>query len=720
MNEVLNKSSFTKSQNMNSPGKQDFEKCKQKLTKLQYIPSKTADFNDWKSKDESKELNQQFMQNEMEKIQSLSFDCEPYFKSRTEREILQNKSQNNFLKCPQVKSLPNKNSSNDKVEDQQIILRGIETKREDQPELYYDLSKKKLSDNRYSLKLFNSQSSIFKEQYFMQDKQSLIDQQYNKVKADITKYKSYFAKFRWNYFFEFTFYHILFYIICGPLSVLIIKRFGKSLPNNLIFSMISLPLFYQTIFFLFTFCSYALYYLMDCPNIYFQAEVMMEIAVVISRCLVIGIKYAMYDPVKIKVIKQHNLTLEEIYSDFYLASWANQTDKIIHDETYFCLRAYDIDPSMFFLEFMCDLDLETIQNDQQYLKDLEKWHSTKPFVSENSTITVPDQASLFGYTIMKEFVVKFKEDNLFIYKYVYYFCQGFGIYKAILPIVFRLIEGKYPSSYQWQEYVIMIGVAWNTRQIYFYCVLQLMYGFLDIKRKVFQQYQLAFMISPRKPRNIDSFKIYPTINIFKIETLKAWQLIRQVCLEYGKSYFLRVQALFSIFFIIMLILITLLGLGTFKVIKLEACFVVIILSDTAFLFLIILMLCYYCSQVNESFQKHQNILRQNKSIIGDIYRNKQKFFKEDYKSHSFIYNIGISKIQQEAKYKSQGNPITYTQELLRDYEDQIQDVKFDSINHPIKLLGIKITFGLIQSVVISLLSIILTFIVNFLNVHSKN
>ncbi|KAL4454341.1 hypothetical protein ABPG74_012298 [Tetrahymena malaccensis] len=706
----------------NNQEKHNFEKQKQKLTKLQYIPRKTVDAIDFKIKEESKELNQQFFQNEIEKIQSQSFDQEPTYKQRSEREILQNKSQNNFLKQLNDISLPHKNKINDDiVEDQQIVVNNRELKEgEEDVTNLGQIQKKKIQDQRYSLKLFNSQSSILKEQYFTQDKQSIIDQQYNKVKADITKYKSYFAKFRWKYFFEFTFYHILFYIICGPLSVFIIKRFGESLPNNLIFSKISQPFFYQTIFFVFTFCTYALYYLMDCPNIYFQSEVMMEIAVVISRCLVIAIKYAMYDPVKIKVIKQHDLKLEEIYSDFYLVDWANQTDKIIHDETYFGLRAYDIDPSMFFLDFMCDLDIQTIENNQQYLKDMENWHSSKPFVSQNNTITDPNQISLYGYSIMKEFVVKFKEDNAFIYKYVYYFCQGFGVYKAILPIVFRLIEGKYPSSYQWQEYIIMIGVAWNTRQIYFYCVLQLMYGFLDIKRKVFQQYQLAFMISPRKPRNIDVFKIYPTINIFKIETLKAWQLIRQVCLEYGKSYFLRVQALFGIFFIIMLILITLLGLGIFKVIHLEVCFVVIILSDTAFLFLIILMLCYYCSQVNECFVKHQNILMQNKSIISDIYRNKQIFFKDDYKSHSLIYNVGISKILREAKYKSKGDPITYTKELIKDYEDQIQDVKFDAQNHPIKLLGIKITFGLIQSVVISLLSVIIAFLVNFLHLRLNN
>ncbi|KAL4454340.1 hypothetical protein ABPG74_012297 [Tetrahymena malaccensis] len=575
---------------------------------------------------------------------------------------------------------------------------------------------KKLRERIYTLNLFESASTFSDEGYFKQDKESNIEEQYNRVKTDITQYKSYFVRFRWRYLFEFSFYHCLFFIVCGPLSIFIIKFFGKSLPNNLIFTLRSQPQFYQFLFFLFTFCTYTLYYIFDCPNIYFQSEVMLEIAVILIRCISIAIKYATFDPVKIRVIRNEKITLKEIFSDFYLVDWANQTDKIIHNETYFGLRVYDIDPSMFFLEFIGETDSETLKNSQQYQAELEIYHTSSKtkFVPENNTITAPGQISIFGYSIMKEFSVQFKNENEFIFKYVYYFSQGFAIYKAFLPIIFRLIEGKYPQDYLWQEYIIMLGVAWNTRQIYFYSVLQLIHGFLDIKRKLFQQEQLAFMIAPRKIRNIDHFKIFPTINIFKISTLKAWQYVRQVCLEYGKSYFIRVQALFGLLFIVMLIFITLLGLTIFKIIKLEVCFIVIIISDTSFLIVIILLLCYYCCKVNESFIMHENILKGNKSIISDIHRNRHKYFSDSMKSQNLIYNVGVQKIKQEATYFYKQDPSLYTLELLRDYDDQIQDLQFDFQNNPIKILGIKITFGLIQSVAITLFSILVTFVASFL------
>ncbi|EAS04223.2 transmembrane protein, putative (macronuclear) [Tetrahymena thermophila SB210] len=582
--------------------------------------------------------------------------------------------------------------------------------------------KQKLRERIFTLNLFESASTFSDEGYFKQDKESNIEEQYNRVKADITQYKSYFIKFRWKYLFEFSFYHFLFFVVCGPLSVFIIKLFGKSLPNNLIFTLRSQPQFYQIVFFVFTFCAYTFYYVFDCPNIYFQSEVMLEIAVILIRCISIAIKYATFDPVKIRVIKNENLTLKEIFSDFYLVDWANQTDKIIHNETYFGLRVYDIDPSMFFLEFIGETDSETLKNASQYLADLEVYHtsSKNQFVPENNTITVPGQVSIYGYSIMKEFSIQFKKENEFIFKYAYYFSQGFAIYKATLPIIFRFIEGKYPQNYYWYEYIIMFGVAWNTRQIYFYTVLQLIYGFLDIKRKLFQQEQLAFMIAPRKIRNIDHFKIFPTINIFKISTLKAWQYVRQVCLEYGRSYYVRVQAVFGLLFIVMLIFITMLGLAIFKITKLEVCFITIIISDTSFLFIIILMLCYYCCKVNQSFLVHENILKGNKSIISDIYRNRHKYFSDSLKSQNFIYNVGIQKIKQETIYFYQQDPSLYTLELLRDYDDQIEDLQYDFQNNPIKILGIKITFGLIQSVTITLFSILVTFVASFLKQRTKD
>lgn len=59
------------------------------------------------------------------------------------------------------------------------------------------------------------------------------------------------------------------------------------------------------------------------------------------------------------------------------------------------------------------------------------------------------------------------------------------------------------------------------------------------------------------------------------------------------------------------------------------------------------------------------------------------------------------------------SPVEYTLDLIQDYNDHIDDLQFDSINNPVTLLGIKITFGLLQSMFITLASLFATLIAGY-------
>ena len=61
------------------------------------------------------------------------------------------------------------------------------------------------------------------------------------------------------------------------------------------------------------------------------------------------------------------------------------------------------------------------------------------------------------------------------------------------------------------------------------------------------------MLSPRKLKNFDEIKVVPTINIFYPLVLKGWNLIRKVCQDYGKTFFLRIQCLYGFIFVLCLI-----------------------------------------------------------------------------------------------------------------------------------------------------------------------
>jgi len=55
------------------------------------------------------------------------------------------------------------------------------------------------------------------------------------------------------------------------------------------------------------------------------------------------------------------------------------------------------------------------------------------------------------------------------------------------------------------------------------------------------------MMSPRKMDNFKEAKLFPTIDIFSIEILQGWMNLRKICIEYGKEYFIRIEAIFFIF-----------------------------------------------------------------------------------------------------------------------------------------------------------------------------
>lgn len=132
------------------------------------------------------------------------------------------------------------------------------------------------------------------------------------VITDITKFKSYFVKFRFEFFFEFMIIHFLFFAMLGPLANPIIYKFGKGLPRNLMFWGNHYIFFYQTLFYVLFLVAIALYATYRTNFVYFQSEVVYLCLGIFYRIFTISVKYATFDPVKIKAIKDHTFEPQEL------------------------------------------------------------------------------------------------------------------------------------------------------------------------------------------------------------------------------------------------------------------------------------------------------------------------------------------------------------------------------------------------------------------------
>ena len=65
------------------------------------------------------------------------------------------------------------------------------------------------------------------------------------------------------------------------------------------------------------------------------------------------------------------------------------------------------------------------------------------------------------------------------------------------------------------------------------------------------------------------------------------------------------------------------------------------ISDAFILTICCIILFIYGAKVNEMFNVHINLMRENKKICIDLYRNREMFFDPTFKSNNYIYNQAV-------------------------------------------------------------------------------
>ena len=176
---------------------------------------------------------------------------------------------------------------------------------------------------------------------------------------DPLRTKEFDIVFKYRQFFEFLFYHFVFFFVLGPFSFIILyPTAGRLLTKNMGFSGLNTMFFNQTFQWLLLFSSACLWILTDHGNIS-SVEVYMIASAVFLRICTISSKYGSMHPVRIKILKSRYLSYEELTQDYMLIKWRNQTDDIIEQELVATIKRHDIDTSLFFFNFLADIDEET-------------------------------------------------------------------------------------------------------------------------------------------------------------------------------------------------------------------------------------------------------------------------------------------------------------------------------------------------------------------------
>jgi len=164
-------------------------------------------------------------------------------------------------------------------------------------------------------------SIILHEGYFEEDTDTLKRRRLNLYYRDYSKMKAYYIKFRWSVFFEYFLYHMLFFALLGPFCSLLLYWFtGIHLLNNIMFTRLGISFFLQTFLYLINLLAFILYFTFDCPNIYFDHELLFVLFAICIRAFSISAKYATFDSDKLELIKKNTLQVPQMTKDYMLAA----------------------------------------------------------------------------------------------------------------------------------------------------------------------------------------------------------------------------------------------------------------------------------------------------------------------------------------------------------------------------------------------------------------
>jgi hypothetical protein len=167
-------------------------------------------------------------------------------------------------------------------------------------------------------------------------------------------------------------------------------------------------------------------------------------------------------------------------------------------------------------------------------------------------------------------------------------------------------------------------------------------GVRDMKRRAFILNQLGQYLSPKKLERYKNKKLLPTINILDQVSLRTWLDLRKLSIDYGNKYFFRheifmhvvfglgVICLFALFLIVSKIV----DMGDSEDTKKELTKLTIGLTSGSLYFMVIsFYMLYQAAFINEQFEVHKEIMKNNQELLEDILMFKEFYFAKQLNPH---------------------------------------------------------------------------------------
>ncbi|KAL4463136.1 hypothetical protein ABPG74_007137 [Tetrahymena malaccensis] len=560
----------------------------------------------------------------------------------------------------------------------------------------------------------------------------------NKSKQKLIENTNIYASWIWTQFFEFFFYHLI-YFIFGPFCIIFFYPFnGLYIYKNLRFGFLGKFAYYQVFLWFLNLCFTISYFVIETDRVTFEFFLLYNNWILlVFRIFSISCRYAMLHPHQIELYKTTFVNKEEENKDFYLSDWKLQNDECVIKELYFASKRDEVDISMFYCNFFQDINsieikeqleqIKKLQNEfykqlRNQIKSRQKTEEKAEQVEINEDVKNLDQNiqqknfdnpnecrnSYNGIVILHYLINQF--NKLYPIYNKFYIPLLFAFLRSIIWLVyFSIYDQNKLATLQWYEYVLGSELSLFNFLIYFLVAKFLISQIADIHRIYYLNIQMLFLIKPKKDEKFICYKkILPTLNVICYDTYKNWIQLRRLTIEYGKRFWLRGQAnasfmlLYSLYPIVFIFLHL---LDIFRFCNLNLWYLVF---DFFVIFSCVSISLYYTASINYQFIYHTQILEEIRIIFRNLIREDFIFQNDEF--CSYLYRALIKKLRIQYD-----NDKLLIIKKIKTVIQSIDNVKNELIlyqnTQPFEFFGITITFTMLKNSILFMISL-LTFAVN--------
>ena len=257
------------------------------------------------------------------------------------------------------------------------------------------------------------------------------------------------------------------------------------------------------------------------------------------------------------------------------------------------------------------------------------------------------------------------------------------------------------------DYYILFWIVVLNVSLHLINVLFVLTGILDFGRKLFYQKILGALLDPQRHFNDPPYiKLIPSINITWYRNIRRWMFLRKVSLDLGKKFTLRVFLYSSVFLGMYGLMAVFFTLSFFNLLSYNVPIAVSVLGyfDVIFILGIIMKMLSIGAETNSYFVKHKGILLKLKRHFieidsgYDVLSEKTQFKSETLK-------ILVERFKE--LNKSDDKRKEHIEKWIQAIDYIIENLDYDSENDCLKLLGIKCTNELMNSIYTGLMSLCL-------------